>query len=122
MRKSYRVFASLPSIVVFILPLSFAAPAVTKSRAEPNGEIRIVESWHLDLNVLGHNVLQYLYEYSLDRNELVPCLAASRRWVADTTLELKLRDGVRFHHGEPFDAHAVKPNFEYQRKHNPERR
>ena len=42
MRKSYRVFASLPSIVVFILPLSFAAPAVTKSRAEPHGEIRIV--------------------------------------------------------------------------------
>jgi ABC-type transport system substrate-binding protein len=71
-----------------------------------------------DINVLGHNVLQYLYEYALDRNELVPCLAVSRRWVDDTTLELKLREGVRFHNGESFDAYAVKFNFEYQRKHN----
>ena len=28
----------------------------------PYGEIRIVESWRPDINVLGHNVLQYLYE------------------------------------------------------------
>ena len=89
--------------------------------AQPRGEIRVVESWRPDINVLGHNVLQYLYEFALDRNELVPCLAVSRRWVDDTTLELKVREGVRFHNGEPFDAEAVKFNFEYQRKHNPGR-
>jgi len=70
------------------------------------------------MTVLGHNVLQYLYEFALDRNELVPSLAVSRRWIDDTTLELKLRQGVSFHNGEPFDAHAVKFNFEYQRQHN----
>jgi peptide/nickel transport system substrate-binding protein len=89
--------------------------------AEPRGEIRVVESWRPDINVLGHNVLQYLYEYALDRNELVPCLAVSRRWVDGTTLELKLREGVRFHNGEPFDAEAVRFNLEYQRKYNPGR-
>ena len=59
--------------------------------AEPRGEIRVVEGWRPDINVLGHNVLEYPYEYALDRNEFVPCLALSRRWVDDTTLEMQLR-------------------------------
>ena len=88
---------------------------------EPRGEIRVVESWRPDINVLGHNVLQYLFEYALDKNELAPCLAVSREWIDDTNLEIRLRKGVRFHNGEPFDAHAVKFNLDYQRKHNPER-
>jgi len=88
---------------------------------EPRGEIRVVESWRPDVNVLGHNVLQCLFEYALDRNELAPSLGVYREWIDDTTLELKLRRGVRFTNGEPFDAHAVKFNFDYQRKHNPGR-
>jgi peptide/nickel transport system substrate-binding protein len=85
---------------------------------EPRGEIRVVESFRPDINVVGHNVLQYLFEYALDRNELVPCLGVSHKWIDDTTLEIKLRQGVRFHNGEPFDADCVKFNFEYQRRHN----
>jgi peptide/nickel transport system substrate-binding protein len=87
----------------------------------PRGVIRVVESWRPDINVLGHNVLQYLMEYALDRNEMAPCLAVSYEWIDDITLELELRQGVRFHNGEIFDAEAVKFNFEYQRKHNPSR-
>jgi peptide/nickel transport system substrate-binding protein len=89
--------------------------------AEPRGEIRIVESWRPDLNVLGHNVLEYLFEFSLDKNELAPSLGTSRRWLDDKTLEIDLRQGVHFHNGELFDAQAVRFNFEYQRQHNPER-
>ena len=88
---------------------------------KPRGEIRVVESWRPDICVLGHNVLQYLFEYALDKNELAPSLAVCREWIDDTTMELKLRQGVRFHNGEAFDAHAVKFNFDYQRKHNPSR-
>jgi hypothetical protein len=40
--------------------------------SKPRGEIRVVESWRPDINVLGHNVLQYLFEYALDKNELSP--------------------------------------------------
>jgi peptide/nickel transport system substrate-binding protein len=34
-------------------------------------------------------------------------LATSWQWIDDTTLELKLREGVTFHNGEPFDADDV---------------
>ena len=103
---------------VFVLAFLGLCSKAEGQAQEARGEIRVVESFRPDINVLGHNVLQYLYEYALDRNELVPCLAVSRRWIDDTTLELKLREGVRFHNGEPFDAGAVKFNFEYQREHS----
>jgi peptide/nickel transport system substrate-binding protein len=110
----------------YIVILSLFIPAFfvlsTKAEGEmskPRGEIRVVESWRPDVTVVGHNVLQCLFEYALDKNEMVPCLAVSRKWVDETTLEIKLREGVRFSNGEPFDAHAVKFNFDYQRKHLP---
>jgi peptide/nickel transport system substrate-binding protein len=89
--------------------------------AGPRGEIRVVESFRPDINVLGHNVLEYLFEHALDKTEVVPSLGVSLEWIDDTTLEVKLRRGVRFHNGEPFDADAVKFNFDYQRQHNPGR-
>jgi ABC-type transport system substrate-binding protein len=42
----------------------------------------------------------------------VPRLATSWRWLDDRTLEFKLRQGVRFHNGEAFDAEIVKLNWE----------
>ena len=47
---------------------------------------------------------------------LVPRLATSWSWSADNkTLTLKLRPGVTFHDGEPFNAEAVKFNLERAR-------
>jgi peptide/nickel transport system substrate-binding protein len=40
-----------------------------------------------------------------------PALATSWRAVDDTTWELKLRQGVSFHNGEPFNAESVKFSF-----------
>lgn len=39
---------------------------------------------------------------------LEPALAQSWRWVDETTVEFKLRPGVSFHDGEPFDSEAVR--------------
>jgi len=107
----------LSFFILTFLGIANAAEEIPK----PRGEILVVETFRPDVNVLGHNVLQYLFEYSLDRNELAPSLGVSRKWIDDTTLEIKLREGVRFHNGEPFDAHAVKFNVDYQRQHNPGR-
>ncbi len=40
-------------------------------------------------------------------NEYVGNLATSWKWIDDTTLEFKLRQDVKFHNGEPFDADDV---------------
>jgi peptide/nickel transport system substrate-binding protein len=107
---------SLFTLFLLFMPIE-AEPQVSK----PRGEIRVVENWRPDISVLGYNVLQYLFEYALEKNELAPSLAVSRKWIDDTTLEIRLRKGVRFHNGEPFDANAVKFNLDYQRQHNPGR-
>lgn len=46
------------------------------------------------------------------QGKLVPGLSESWRLVDDTTWEFKLRKGVKFHNGEPFNAAAVKFAFE----------
>lgn len=40
-------------------------------------------------------------------NEYVGNLATSWEWIDDTTIEFKLREGVTFHNGEPFNADDV---------------
>lgn len=87
-----------------ILPLLTDPSKAEAEISKPRGEIRVVESWRPDINVLGHNVLQSLFEYALDRNEAIPSLAVSWKWIDDTTLEVELRQGVHFTNGEPFDA------------------
>jgi peptide/nickel transport system substrate-binding protein len=116
-----RVNSRIITISFFILLLFGLSSSADGGTQEPRGEIRVVESWRPDINVLGHNVLQGLFEYALDRNEMVPSLAVSQKWIDDKTLEVKLKEGVRFHNGEKFDAYAVEFNFDYQRKHNSER-
>jgi peptide/nickel transport system substrate-binding protein len=52
-----------------------------------------------------------IYEPLVSRNErmeIVPALAESWSWVNPTTMRFKLRDGVKFHNGEPFDAESAK--------------
>ena len=60
------------------------------------------------------NVYERLIERDLvDPSIFVPRLAASLpRLIDETTWELELRRGIRFHSGEPFNAAAVKHSFE----------
>ncbi|MBX3705345.1 MAG: ABC transporter substrate-binding protein [Pseudomonadales bacterium] len=44
--------------------------------------------------------------------DVLPALATEWRWLDDRTLEFRLREGVRFVDGEPFNADAAKRNLE----------
>ena len=58
--------------------------------------------------VLYHNWGDTLVYRDPATHELVPCLAESYKFLDPTTIEMKLRKGVTFHNGEPFNAEAVK--------------
>jgi len=65
------------------------------------------------LNTSGEALLFWLQMFdpliAFDEDlNLVPALATSWEFVDDTTLQLKLREGVKFHNGEEFNAEAVK--------------
>src|SRR6266700_2801964 len=61
--------------------------------------------------VLANNLFDGLIERDPDLN-LVPLLAESYQSVSPTIWEFKLRRGIRFHNGEPFDAESVKFSLE----------
>jgi peptide/nickel transport system substrate-binding protein len=81
---------------------------------KPKGTLKTVD--------LGYPTLSAMWNYSeplvtRDENDnWVPCLAVDWRWLNDRTIEFKLRESVRFHNGEKFNAEAVSINWEHYRK------
>jgi ABC-type transport system substrate-binding protein len=79
--------------------------------ATPRGELRIVDRHPLNWIYIVYNVFEHLMELDKD-GTLVPRLATGWRWLDDRTLEVTLRQGVKFHDGAVFDADIVKLNWE----------
>ncbi|MFW6116354.1 MAG: ABC transporter substrate-binding protein [bacterium] len=100
-----------------------AAPTVTPEPAE-RGELSVgfveVAAGHLDpmkavappLIVVYPAFSDALMRLDVETGELEPTLAVSWEHIDERTLEVKLRQGVKFHNGEDFDANAVKFSFE----------
>ena len=67
---------------------------------------------HMHSSRLAHIADWHLYDTLMDRDpktyKPAPGLASSLKSLNPTTWELKLRTGVTFHNGEPFNAEAVK--------------
>jgi peptide/nickel transport system substrate-binding protein len=62
--------------------------------------------------ILGYNVFDHLAARDLKTGKVGPSLAVSWKSLDDTTWEVKLRKGVRFHDGTPFGAKDVKASFD----------
>jgi peptide/nickel transport system substrate-binding protein len=95
-----------------------AAPASTPAAAGPSGKLVIAQTVDVQSmdpyfvnQVAGESVMKMIFDHLIERDfdgKLVPGLAESWKVVDDKTLEFKLRTGVSFQNGEPFDADAVK--------------
>jgi peptide/nickel transport system substrate-binding protein len=57
--------------------------------------------------IVGHNIFDRLFQFD-ENMHLQPMLALSSRTINETTWEFKLRQGVRFQNGEPFNAETVR--------------
>ncbi|MDB6454533.1 ABC transporter substrate-binding protein [Falsirhodobacter sp. 20TX0035] len=67
--------------------------------------------------VLGHHIWDTLIYRNNDTNQIEPHLAESFEWIDDTTLEFKLRQGVKFHDGSDFTADDVVGTIDYVTTH-----
>jgi peptide/nickel transport system substrate-binding protein len=64
-----------------------------------------------------NNQVEHIYDRLVDRDpktyKPAPMLATGWKVVNDTTWEFALRQGVKFHNGEPFNAASVKATMDY---------
>jgi ABC-type transport system substrate-binding protein len=99
------------SLVLVLVAFGWGDRSLGQEVAAPRGELRIVDTDPLNFVWISFNIFDHLVEIDKD-GKLVPRLATAWRWLDDRTIEMTLRQGVKFHNGEVFDAAIVKLNWE----------
>ena len=110
MLRTSKFFCAVSVLVLASLALSDWSLAQQKVSG-PRGEIRVVDKHPFNWIWITLNVFEHLMELDKD-GKLVPRLATSWQWLDDRTLQVRLRQNVKFHNGETFDAEIVKLNWE----------
>ncbi len=98
-------------IALVLCTLGWGSSGLGQEVPAPRGELRIVDRHHFNWAYIVLNTFEHLMDLDKD-GTLVPRLATSWQWVNDRVLEVKLRQGVKFHNGEVFDAEILKLNWE----------
>src|SRR3954471_19146916 len=107
-------FARLAALLTFAALLAAVAPASAEDTlviAQGADIITLDPTQATQIHNLNlfYNVFDALVTWDpKDIGKIVPELALSWRSVNPTTWQFKLRQGVKFHNGEPFNAEAVK--------------
>jgi len=99
------------SMILMFCTVGWGTSSVGQGSPVPRGELRIVDKHHANWISIVLNVFEHLFEFDKDGTP-VPRLATSWHWLDDRTLEFTLRQGVKFHNGEVFDAAIVQLNWE----------
>ena len=115
-----RTFRSLATILAVLATMTGAAPDPLWAAGERDITIaQGIDAEFLDVqmtnNIVTLIINTSIYDTLLTRDkqlQLAPALATAHKLVSEKVWEVKLRQGVTFHNGEPFDATAVKFSFE----------
>src|SRR5262252_2264873 len=99
------------SIILVLVTCGWGTRSMGEPPPAPRGELRIADRDAADWTYIVLNIFEHLIEINKD-GQLVPGLATGWQWLDDRTLEVKLRQGVKFHNGEVFDAEIVKLNWD----------
>ncbi|MFO7737874.1 MAG: ABC transporter substrate-binding protein [Desulfatiglandaceae bacterium] len=94
----------------FILSATLPPAPLAQEKTIPRGTLKVVDLWSVARSATV-NYAEGLVTLDKDNN-FVPCLAEGWRWIDERTIEFGLRQGVSFQNGEPFNAKAVKVNWE----------
>ena len=76
-----------------------------------NDPFNVLDSYtigHEESNTFNRTIYQHLIAYDEYKKKWVPILAKDFRRINPTTLEFDLRENVKFHNGNPFNADDVK--------------
>jgi peptide/nickel transport system substrate-binding protein len=91
-------------------PAAFAGKADDTLNVEFTGEVDTLNYYYNSSReglIASLQIFDTLVVKDFETGEIKPNLATEWKWVNDTTLEFKLKDGVTFHNGEPFTADDV---------------
>jgi peptide/nickel transport system substrate-binding protein len=112
-------------LLALAVALSLAAPGPAPAQDRARAKEVVIGLGAEPRTMLGVTIvdwttntqLEHIYDRLLDREPRTlkprPMLATGWKIVNDTTWEFTLRQGVRFHNGEPFNAESVKATMEY---------
>jgi peptide/nickel transport system substrate-binding protein len=106
-------------IVATPVPAATAAPAKTKlvlaQGIDPKSLWSSSSTAQQEINV-SEQITEKLFEFTEDSSDSEPRLATEMKQLDSTTLQIKLRPGIQFTNGEPFDADSVKFSLEVMAK------
>jgi peptide/nickel transport system substrate-binding protein len=111
------------SLLLLLLIVFLVFPSYTAFSVNPSDTVVIVTDTEIERLDARHIYMreevivgQQMFEALVVRNKdmtIGPALAESYHAVDPLTWEFKLRRGIKFHNGEPFNAYAAKYTFDY---------
>ena len=111
----------LKSILLGVSAAALATPVLAQKsqdtlRIAINNPFAVLSPYDLPVDeaaIFSREVYDYLMMYDEHNKKYVPALAKSWKRIDDKTTEMELRDDIKFHNGDKFEASDVKSTIDY---------